>query len=255
MGIHNPFALPDGAQRYRAGRPFHHARAIEKILSAIRNRGSIKCGLDLGCGTGLSTVALAECVPLVVGIDITEAMLRMTSPRDNTFYVCAAAERLPLGSGSCDFLTVSSAIHWFDQQAFFAEAARVLLPGGCLAIYDHFFRGARDEPVMNEWLENDYATRYPRPQRGLGADKLIRAPSTFVEIESFEYDDPIAFTHDELIAYLLSHSNTIAAVRNKRETSDETREWLRGETGRWFDPPHRRTFVFRGVVHCLSLRD
>ena len=85
------------------------------------------------------------------------------------------------------------------------------------------------------------------------ADRPLHTPYDFSEVEAFEYDDPILFTHDELVAYLLSHSNTIAAATAGRETQQETEKWLRSETEQWFGGHDRRTFLFRGAVRCLQL--
>lgn len=46
------------------------------------------------------------------------------------------AEELPLPDGCVDLLTVATAVHWFDQSKFLAEASRVLKPGGCMALVD-----------------------------------------------------------------------------------------------------------------------
>ena len=44
------------------------------------------------------------------------------------------AEELPFPDSSVDLLTAASAAHWFDQARFLVEAARVLKPGGCMAL-------------------------------------------------------------------------------------------------------------------------
>jgi ubiquinone/menaquinone biosynthesis C-methylase UbiE len=79
----------------------------------------------------------------------------------------AVAERLPLRARTFDVLTVSSGVHWFDQQQFFAEASRVLKPEGWLVVYDHIFEGGVDQPDFNEWFETSYARRYPCACSGL----------------------------------------------------------------------------------------
>ena len=188
-----------------------------------------------------------------VGIDSVEAMVQLAVPTSNVVHAVATAECLPFAAESFDLLTVSSGIHWFDQQAFFAEAARVLTSGGWLAVYDHFFQGSGDEAAIDDWLKSTYAERYPSPRRGEMADGPI-AHDQFLEVEPFEYDDAIPFTHDELVSYLLSHSNTIAPATEGRETPQETERWLRSQTAIWFDPPGRRTFRFHGTGRCLKLR-
>lgn len=46
------------------------------------------------------------------------------------------AEELPFPDGYVDLLTAASAVHWFDQPKFLAEASRVLKPRGCMAVVD-----------------------------------------------------------------------------------------------------------------------
>lgn len=251
--VSNPFATPEGARRYRHGRPFHHPRALDRILSVV-GMESVGLALDVACGTGLSTSALADRARAAIGVDSVEAMVRIAKPVPNALYALAAAERLPFGPETFDLLTVSSGVHWFDQEAFFAEAARVLTSQGWLAIYDHFFEGSDDEPAIDTWLERQYARRYPPPPRAARADRTELVPAQFDEVESFEYDDPIAFTHDQLVSYLLSQSNTIVPATEGRERPEETESWLRTETARWFDPRDTRTFKFRAAGRCFRLR-
>lgn len=51
-----------------------------------------------------------------------------------TARVCAAG-RHPGGDGTADMITASTCIHWFDVDAFMADSARLLKPGGTLAIW------------------------------------------------------------------------------------------------------------------------
>ena len=219
----------------------------------VIGEGRFERGLDMGCGTGLSTLALGGHTSISVGVDSAEVMLRRATWGPNTAYVAATAERLPFAGGTFEVLTVSSGVHWFDQHAFFAEAARVLTAPGWVGIYDHVFVGSLDEPAIDAWLQDDYAQRYPPPPRFPRATTRLDAASQFAEVAAFEYKDPIAFTHDELVSYLLSHSNTIVPTTAGGETKEQTEAWLRSETGRWFDPPGQRTFLFRGAVRCLRL--
>ncbi len=249
----NPFATIEGARRYRDGRPFHHRRAVARIIPMMDN-SRVQRGLDVACGTGLSSVALADIAESVAGIDSVEAMVRLGTPCPSVRYAVADAEALPFPLDSFDAMTVSSGIHWFNQHRFFSEAARVLRPNSWMAIYDHFFVGPIDQPDMAAWLHNCYGERYPPPPRGSRADAPLDIPKHFTEIGVLGYEDPIAFTHRELVAYLLSHSNTIVASATGRETEQETASWLRTETDRWFEDRHpRRAFMFRGVLRCLTL--
>lgn len=250
--IQNPFATAEGARRYHHGRPFHHPRALDRIFGVVGEE-RVSRALDVACGTGLSTLALASRAELAIGVDAIEAMIRPARSAPNAVYTVAEAERLPFTSHTFDVLTVASGVHWFDQEVFFAEAARVLRARGWLAIYDHFFKGSVDEPAMDNWLRHEYAQRYPAPPRAARTDRQIFVSDDFIEVEAFEYDDRISFTQDELVAYLLSQSNTITPAAEGRETTQETETWLRIETAQWFQARHDRSFLFRGAARCLRL--
>ena len=101
--------------------------------------------LDLGCGTGAWLSPLRQRYPGadVTGIDFALPMLSAAAARD-TFWrrliarpsaalVCASAEALPVPGSSIDLLWSNLMLQWSpDPQAVFAEAWRVLRPGGLL---------------------------------------------------------------------------------------------------------------------------
>jgi SAM-dependent methyltransferase len=206
--------------------------------------------LDVACGTGLSTIALADRAQFAVGVDATEAMVALAPTSVHVAYGVAQAERLPFGAKSFDLVTVASGVHWFRQNDFFAEAARVLDRNGALVFYDHPFEGCVDEPAIKEWLENRFETRYPTPPHGARPDEEMTA-ARFIELEALVYQDEVRFTHGEFI----SNSNTIQAESHGRETFEETEAWLRAETEQWFRSSESHPFLFRGIVRTFRLMD
>lgn len=93
--------------------------------------------LDLSCGTGLFTRAMAAAVPseIVVGIDISAAMLETAARRakgyGNIALVRADAHHLPLRDGVFGGVNNSGALHAYDDpEQVFLEILRVLRPGG-----------------------------------------------------------------------------------------------------------------------------
>jgi ubiquinone/menaquinone biosynthesis C-methylase UbiE len=131
-------------------------------------------GLDVACGTGLSSVALSNLARHVLGVEAAFEMVAHASRGERTAYVNAAAEALPVADTSVDLVTVASAIHWFDQPAFFAEAARALRDQGWLAIYDYYFLGQLNgQPEFSAWNRDVYLQRFPSR---LVADSSILGP-------------------------------------------------------------------------------
>ena len=77
----------------------------------------------------------------VVGINITPAQVAHCRARAaaaaarNVRFVCGSATALPQAAGTLDFvLALESAFHFETRVQFFAEAARVLRPGGTIAL-------------------------------------------------------------------------------------------------------------------------
>ncbi len=118
------------------------------FLSLVEGAGSV---LDLGCGTGIFSVALAARAARVVGVDPAAAMLAIARARaggDRVTWVEAAAQGLNL---SQRFDAVVMTGHAFqtlltpkDRAAVLVTIARHLQPGG------RFFLDSRN-PGAREW--------------------------------------------------------------------------------------------------------
>lgn len=97
--------------------------------------------LDLGCGTGQLTERLSMLFPdaSVVGADLSNGMIERAAERltddDQSNFVRADAQRLPLVGASFDVVTCTESFHWYpDQEAAAAELARLIKPGGRVVI-------------------------------------------------------------------------------------------------------------------------
>lgn len=100
-------------------------------------------GLDLGCGAGHLSFALAPVLSKVVAADASPSMLEVVAEaakqRDfnNIETLQTLVESLPFADASFDVVaTRYSAHHWGDVPAALSEAKRVLKPGGILLVID-----------------------------------------------------------------------------------------------------------------------
>ena len=112
-------------------------RDVGEALLARMPEQAVERWVDLGCGTGYFTRALAARYPNAQGIavDLAEGMLRHARPLGGAeHFVAGDAERLPLKDQACDLLFTSLAIQWCgDLSAVLSEAQRILRPGGLFA--------------------------------------------------------------------------------------------------------------------------
>ena len=91
--------------------------------------------LELGAGTGKLTAGLVDLGHDVHATDPDEQMLQVLRERlPDVRTSVATAEDLPVGDASYDVVVVAQAFHWFDHDRALPEIARVLKPGGRLAL-------------------------------------------------------------------------------------------------------------------------
>jgi SAM-dependent methyltransferase len=110
--------------------------------------------LDAACGTGAVAQQLVTRGHDVVGIDVSEAMLaRARRAAPDARFLSGEITDLPLPDRDVDHVVCSLALaHLSDPGPFFAEAARVMRPGGHLLLLDtrgHFTGSAR-YPLVKE---------------------------------------------------------------------------------------------------------
>jgi SAM-dependent methyltransferase len=90
---------------------------------------------DCGCGSGQASYDLAKHFDLVIATDPSEQQLRRASACTGVEFRCAPAEASGLPSRSVDLVSAFMAAHWFDLDAFYAEAKRVARPGATIAMF------------------------------------------------------------------------------------------------------------------------
>jgi ubiquinone/menaquinone biosynthesis C-methylase UbiE len=140
--------------------------SIRRDTSGLCDRLELRPGarvLDLGCGPGRYALAFAEQGAEVVGVDSAVALLlqakRFASERSvRAPWVRGDMRRVPLLAESCDAVVVMDAFGFFDpdseNEQILAEAARVLVPGGCVVL-----KVVNGEPVLASFRHTDREER------------------------------------------------------------------------------------------------
>lgn len=117
---------PAFSQRFQ-----HHWNKRLADISATPAGGLV---LDYGCGTGIFFPELVERGWRIVGLDLSEAMLRAGSPVTRVMLLCADGSHIPVPDETFDTVFCRGSIHHLpDLKRSIQEIARSLKKGGCLA--------------------------------------------------------------------------------------------------------------------------
>lgn len=244
------------ARRYRIYRPQVQSQVLQDLATSAQHP-TFPRALDVGCGTGHSTLPLAAIAQEVYACDPSRAMLREAQGHGTDVpLVRSRAEQLPFDKSCIDLITVSLAFHWLDQVRFLEEAGRILRPGGELWVYHFSFPGhLRGDDSFYDWFRDSYLVRFPTPARNreplsafLGSNDL---GLTLAREQRFEYD--IVLSADALRCYLTTQSNIDAALIAGQEL-DQVDEWLSSGLAPFFEGDTKQHFKYVGRAEVAVAR-
>ncbi len=169
---------------------------------------------DCGAGSGQASLDLAARFDRVVATDTSESQLARAPAHPRVEYRAAPAEASGLPPGSVDLVAVAQALHWFDLPRFFAEASRVLAPGGVLAAWSYGPCTVL-EPWAGEAVERfaELVRPYWPPERALVETGYRTIELPFAELAAPPFEMSAEWTGEELVGYLATWSATAAFIR------------------------------------------
>ena len=132
---------------YRSARPEYPAELYAWLAAQAPARGLV---WEAGAGSGQASVGLAEVFERVVATDVAAEQIERARTHPRVRYAVGPEADSGLGSGAAHAVVAATAAHWFDLDAFWAEARRVLAPGGLVAVWaygGHRVEGACDGAI------------------------------------------------------------------------------------------------------------
>jgi SAM-dependent methyltransferase len=160
--------FPGIYDRYRPSPP----PEVLDVLTFLVGRERPTRVVDLGCGTGLSSRALAQRSDEVVAVEPNPRMIaeaRAATDEHNVRYVEAYASETGLADSETDLVTAWQAFHWMEPQPVLAEAARLLRDRGVFAVCDYDVPPVVEPEVDSAFAELLRARREARARLSLPA--------------------------------------------------------------------------------------
>lgn len=238
-----------GSGLYRRARPVYPPDLFVALAALAPGRA---LAWDAGTGSGQAVAGLAAHFAAVHATDPSPQQIANAKAHPRVTYAVEPAEAVSLGDASADLVLAAQAMHWFDLERFYAEAARVLRPGGILAAIGY------------AWFYVDEAVDRAVEEALLGPLRVWWAPENAILWDGYR---GIAFPGEEIrigqpaihldwsLAELMDYVRTWSAVRAFENAEGQAKlpEARARLAEAWGDPERKRHVVMPMQVRVARL--
>jgi SAM-dependent methyltransferase len=199
------------ASVYAKARPLYPPVLFAELASWAPGRS---LAWDCGAGNGQASVGLARYFNQVIATEPSAAQLAEAVPHAHVTYVQSAELAPGVADASVDLVTAAQAAHWFNRPAFYAEARRVLRPGGVVALWSYGLCAI--EPAIDALVFRFYDEKvgpfWPPERRDIETGyrdfefPFVELPFPRVAMEHY-------WTHREFATYLRTWSSVVRFIK------------------------------------------
>jgi SAM-dependent methyltransferase len=213
------------AEQYERARPEYPAEVFDDLaeLAGLESGSRV---LEIGPGTGKATAALARRGYAVTGIELSSDLAEIAARKvPDAEIVVADFESWQPSEAGFDAVTAFTAFHWIAPKLRFAKSARLLRPGGSLAVVagPHVLP-ADGDPFFAE-VQEDYDAVVPHPDNAPprlpeeveGWTAEFEASGLFASVAERRRLLALTYTADEFIDVLGTFSDNLALPEEQRE--------------------------------------
>ena len=237
------------SQHY-CSRPDYPASLFEALSELAPN---LDLAWDVGTGTGQAALGLARHFEKVIASDSSAEQIGHAKAHQRIEYQVSSAEQTDFRAASVSLTTVAAALHWFDFEAFCAEVARVLCPGGILAVWTYTDQSSFSpsvDQVLKALTDDVCAFAQSAHEGGTARYQMLNFP--FDEVETSLFQD---MTLNKIWAYsdLVSVLRSWSAVQafDQDQGGDIVSHYTKALAQAWGNPAERRSVSWRVVGRVL----
>lgn len=226
------------ADEYDRFRPGYPAALFDHLASRFGLRSSATI-VDVGAGTGRATLPLAERGYHVTAVEPSVAMRERGVALAARYgsqvrFAEGTAEETGLAPGCGDLLVCAQAFHWCDPARALPEFARVLKPGGGLAIFWNDRDRERGTVAAElEALVSRYNPEYCCGYRDQDWPQIIAASGHFTVPQRRDFRQAVTMDADSLVGLMRSFSyvRNVLDDAGRGAFEEEVREMVQGLHG------------------------
>jgi len=217
---------------YAAFRPRYPDALFDLLAEAAPAR---EAAWDCATGNGQAALGLARCFAHVIATDASEAQIAQATPHPRVTYRVAPAEDSGLADRSMDLVAAAQAVHWFDRPRFWAEARRVLRPGGVVAVWTYrlFSIAAELDAIVRRFYQDTVGPFWP-PERKLTEERFHTIEFPFAEFAVPEFTIERRLTLEDVAGYIRTWSATRGFI--ERHGRDPVEDLATELAPVWGDP-------------------
>jgi SAM-dependent methyltransferase len=203
------------ASAYQAYRP-HYPQELFTYLASLTSNHLL--AWDCACGTGQISLPLTEYYQKVIATDASREQINHAVSHEQIEYRVDVAEHSSIQSHSADLIVVGQALHWFDIDAFFIEAKRVLKPEGILAVWSYNLLNIIPEvdTIISDFYQN-IVGNYWSPERKLVENNYRDVALPFRCVTAEQFTMVGNWNLIQLLGYLSTWS-AVQAYQRKQHT-------------------------------------
>lgn len=205
------------ADVYAKYRPTYPQELFDYIISFVSNR---EAAWDCATGNGQAAGALAAFFQQIEATDISEAQLKNAVQKENIRYRLAPAEKTPFPDNRFDLITVATAYHWLNREAFHDEATRVGKPGCVVAVWAYNLVRCEEDAInkLIDWFYYDIVYTYWDKERRLVEQGYQNIEFDFSPLPSNDFFIHREWKKEDLLGYVSSWSS----VQNYQQRKGES---------------------------------
>jgi len=221
-------------ETYHESRP-SPPKVLTKIVTQLAESDKLDLTVDMGCGTGLSTLFWSSISKKVIGFDISENMInyaRNNIPENlsNIEFQLCNPESTSIDSGMANLVYISQAIHWMEPELHFEEVNRILAAKGIYLVLNSNLHPLINRPLETPFLRVWKRINTVRSQLGIKNESLKYAIEEHREIvrksDQFPYLRKIKFCGEESgslekLHHLINSIGMVNVLRQNGATDED----------------------------------